>query len=180
MSITIKLEISDRDIRDLRKAMQRARQMVSHADEEEIVDAARSVIGETDVHGAPDFVRERIPRLAALIEMLEDADWRLPSQNRQQILAALIYFSDPEDLIPDDVPVLGFLDDAIIAELVLLELRHVIEAYGDFCRYREGLASALDRDTRRARLQKRRWALHGRMKRRTKADRGGLPETPIV
>ena len=32
----------------------------------------------------------------------------------------------------DDVPALGFLDDAIMIELIVRELKHDIEAYQDF------------------------------------------------
>ena len=31
----------------------------------------------------------------------------------ESILGALVYFCDPEDLIPDNIPGLGYLDDAI-------------------------------------------------------------------
>ena len=180
MSITIKFKVSTKDINEFRKAMRAARETVRHADEDEITDAARDVLRDIDLRGAPDFVRERIPRLSAMIDMLEDTDWALPKREREKILAALVYFGDPDDLIPDDVPGLGLLDDAIIVELLLLELRHVIEAYRDFCRYRNSLGKAELGSNRAARIEKRRWALHGRMLRRSKTDRSGLPEKPIL
>jgi uncharacterized membrane protein YkvA (DUF1232 family) len=52
------------------------------------------------------------------------------------VLCALVYFCDPEDLIPDSIPGLGYLDDAIMIELVFRELRHEIEAYDDFVQWR--------------------------------------------
>jgi hypothetical protein len=40
------------------------------------------------------------------------------------------------DVIPDNLPGLGYLDDALVAELVVRELGHDLDAYRDFCRYR--------------------------------------------
>ena len=53
------------------------------------------------------------------------------------MLNALAYFAEPDDLIPDQIPGLGFLDDAIMVELVVRELRHEIEAYEDFRVFRD-------------------------------------------
>ena len=65
-------------------------------------------------------------------------------------------------------------------ELLLMELKHVIEAYRDFTRYRASLLKTVPRDIREQRLERRRWALHGRMARRSKSDRGGLPSKPLI
>jgi uncharacterized membrane protein YkvA (DUF1232 family) len=62
--------------------------------------------------------------------------WKLPEPDRARVVNSLAYFCEPDDLIPDDVPGLGFLDDAIMVELVVRELRHEIDAYQDFCSYR--------------------------------------------
>jgi len=48
-----------------------------------------------------------------------------------------VYFCDPKDIIPDNVEVLGFLDDAVMIELCVRDLKHELEAYDDFCDYRE-------------------------------------------
>ena len=80
---------------------------------------------------------ERIHTLEQLIAMLRDDDWRLEGADRTRILDAIAYFVDPDDLIPDRIPGIGFLDDAIMVELVASELTHEIEAYKDFCEYRK-------------------------------------------
>lgn len=180
MTIVVKIKISSKDISALRRAMHAARETIACADEADILDAARTLLSEFDSRKAPDFVRERVPRLEAMVDMLEDQDWALPKREREQILAALVYFCDPDDLIPDDVPGLGLLDDAIMIELLLMELKHVIEAYRDFIRYRASLLKTVPRDIREQRLEKRRWALHGRMARRTRSNRSGLPDKPLL
>ena len=72
----------------------------------------------------PDFIRGRLEKITTMIDMVEDAEWKLPDEETARVLNALAYFSEPEDLIPDHVPGLGFLDDAIMVELVCRELRH--------------------------------------------------------
>jgi len=69
--------------------------------------------------------------------MLEDPDWKLEGAHRKRVLEALAYFADPSDLVPDQIPGLGLLDDAIMVELVAQELRPELDAYALFCGYRE-------------------------------------------
>jgi hypothetical protein len=89
----------------------------------------------------------------------------------------LAYFSDPEDLIPDNIPVLGFLDDAIMVELVTRELHHDIEAYRDFVVFRAAESGRLGEDAmkigRSEWLEERRKQLHARMRRRRGMGRQG-------
>jgi uncharacterized membrane protein YkvA (DUF1232 family) len=95
------------------------------------------------------------------------------------LLNALAYFAEPEDLIPDHIPGLGFLDDAIMVELVVRELRHEIEAYEDFCAFRTREEKRLGGKqkgsgiTRKEWLETRRNELISRMRRRRRRDRGG-------
>ena len=106
-----------------------------------------------------------------MIDMLSDIEWRLPHHEASRVLNALSYFCEPEDLIPDHIPGLGFLDDAIMIELVVRELKHEIEAYSDFCEYRDRLrAEQGDRASvsRSGWLDDRRKALQSRMRRRRK------------
>jgi uncharacterized membrane protein YkvA (DUF1232 family) len=113
-------------------------------------------------------VLQRIERLQVLIDMLRDDEWSLTDSERNNVVAALAYFADPEDIIPDNVPVLGYIDDAIMIELVVTELAHEIDAFEDFCRYRQEEASRnrnpdVSRDEW---LASKRRDLHARMRRR--------------
>jgi uncharacterized membrane protein YkvA (DUF1232 family) len=173
MTTRISLTLSNRDLRYFRDAVHRAREAVSVADEDEIIDAIGQVIADIRSKGPlPDFIAGRMPELEGLIDMLGDADWQLPARERGRLLATFVYFCDPEDLIPDDIPGIGYLDDVIMIELLLREMRHVSAAYADFCATRRTLA---DGETSAAkagrRLERRRKELHERMRRRYQADR---------
>ena len=90
------------------------------------------------------------------------------------MLSGLAYLCDPEDLIPDDIPGIGMLDDAVMIELVFRELRHELEAYEDFRAYRESLTkgSVLRKAAPgvAAKIDRRRVQLMARMRRRRKAE----------
>ena len=65
----------------------------------------------------------------------------MPDPERTEVLAALAYFGDPEDLIPDHLEVIGLLDDAVMLELLARRMRHVLDAYAQFCVFRAGLVA---------------------------------------
>ncbi len=80
---------------------------------------------------------ERLEILQTLINMLTDRQWLLPDKERKRVRSALLYFADPEDIIPDHVPGIGLLDDAIMIELIKRDLQPEIDAYMDFCEFRQ-------------------------------------------
>ena len=174
MSMRFSLELTDRDLRYFREALQRSRQAVKHADEAEILEAIEDVLDEIrSEEPLPDFVAKRIPQLESMIRMIRDEEWHLPRGDREKLLATFVYFGDPEDILPDDIPVIGYLDDVIMIELVVRELSHVRKAYDDFCEFRDNydreFKSGHDAAVRRDRIDRKRQQLHQRMKRRTQS-----------
>lgn len=182
MSLRVTFEINDRDLAHFRECMHKARDAVRDADDEDIVAAARDLFEEVSAAKAPVFVKRRIQYLHAMTGMLEDDDWLMPEQSRSQVLSALVYFCDPEDMIPDEIPGLGFLDDAIMIELVFRELRHEIEAYEDFCEFRTSYDNRFritrDPKKRAERLAKRRDGLLERVERRRAKEVEQVDTTP--
>jgi uncharacterized membrane protein YkvA (DUF1232 family) len=172
MGIKLSFELTDRDLRYFRTALRESREAVRDADEQDILDAIRQTLNDIRKNEPlPDFVAQRIPVIDSLIDMLLDEEWRLPKVDREHLLAMFVYFSDPEDILPDDVPVIGYLDDVIIIELVTREMRHIREAYDDFCRFRIDFdrehENSVDGAIRRDRLDRKRQQLHQRMRRRS-------------
>ena len=118
----------------------------------------------------PDFVIERLEKLETLLAMVMDHQWPLTDEERSPVLSGLAYLCDPEDLIPDDIPGIGMLDDAVMIELVFRELRHELEAYADFLAYRTQLQKTrIDAAALEAKLARRRTQLLERMRRRRRA-----------
>jgi len=167
----ISFELDESDLNHFRLIMKEARQAASRLPPEDIVAAAEELLADVKESSAPGFIVDRLQNLRLMIQMLSDIEWRLPHQEATRVLNALAYFAEPDDLIPDTIPGLGFLDDAIMVELVVRELKHEIEAYSDFCGYRERLTQEQGHAAKISRegwLDNRRKELQIRMRRRRK------------
>jgi hypothetical protein len=172
MTFKLTIELSNRDLRHFRRELKRARAAVGIADDDEILSAAAELVESLRGAELPDFIGERLQKLQVLQAMLTDTGWPLTDAERSPVLAALAYVCDPEDIIPDDIPGIGLLDDAVMIELVFRELRHEIEAYEDFCAYRWSLPKRPRDGAAQARLlERRRDQLMTRMRRRRTAGK---------
>src|SRR2546421_1046125 len=73
------------------------------------------------------------PYLMGMIRLLRDyhrAEYRdISEQNLQIIIAAILYFVSPFDVIPDWVPVLGHIDDAFVVSLALKSVRGDLDTF---------------------------------------------------
>jgi uncharacterized membrane protein YkvA (DUF1232 family) len=66
-------------------------------------------------------LRDFAVNLVRLFEMLVEPGFAVPWRTTAAIVFALAYFISSVDLIPDSIPVLGFLDDAfVVAEVVAM------------------------------------------------------------
>ena len=126
--------MSDKDLEHFNRAIEKARELGEGKSNQEVVQGAMDLLEKAQQSELPEFVKQRLLLLDTLIAMIRDEGWALSGEDAQHVRSALTYFSVPGDAIPDHVPVLGFLDDAIMIELCARELRHEIDAYADFMR----------------------------------------------
>jgi hypothetical protein len=159
MALEFNITIQDEDLPVFMDAMKRAEERASKKTAAQILEEAEKTFVTASAQKLPDFVSSRLASVENLIAMVRDTGWGLADEDRSRIVAALTYFADPEDLIPDNVPVLGFLDDAIMIEVVQRILAPEIDAYADFCAFREQEASRRGEDM--SKLDRAEW-LEGR------------------
>ncbi|CAN5662304.1 hypothetical protein BH23PSE2_BH23PSE2_02380 [soil metagenome] len=132
-------------------------------------------------------IRLRQRCLRALRAMASDPNWHLEAEKRRWIALIVDYAAHRDLLVPEDVPVIGGLDQAVLVDLAWPSLQFDLDDYRDFRRLRTEEAALrgerpnqfhFDRDdwlqARRAEL-----ALHAHVRRRGRESYLGGPATAL-
>src|SRR5204863_3036773 len=102
----------------------------------------------------------REPRVKTLLRALPDVarligrlvgDPVLPRAAKIALAAAAIYLASPLDLIPDFIPFVGYLDDALLAAVLVDGIVNYVDR-GLVLKYWPGSPESLDRVARVARI----------------------------
>ncbi len=180
MPIDITITLSDEDLDRFQQSIDKGKlAMEGNNAAEEIEEAASKLIEQAREVDLPQFISDRILKLQILLNMIRDNEWKLSDAECDSIRSALYYFVDPEDVIPDHIPGIGFLDDAMYAEIVIQELATEIRMYQEFCQFRiseETRRRNKGQDPHVARedwIADKRAVLHSRMRERRKLRSGG-------
>lgn len=105
----------------------------------------------------PPFVQSRMEALARLQELAADSGWGVEPQTRGRIDVLLEYRSERGDLIPDELPVIGLLDDALLVDVALQLLHGELADYEDFCRFRKVAAEFAGLQVQQTGLTRHQW-----------------------
>lgn len=185
MSLEINLQLEEDDLEYFRNKFREARAKMESIELQKLIPQTDELIERGLASDPPEFVRKRLVSMSRIVSMLEDEAWRLPRDECDRIIEALAYFVQPADAIPDEVPVLGFVDDAIAIELVLGGLRHELEAYEEFSAYRAAELQRRENLGQSTEISKEDWltdrraALHSRMRERRAQDASGWIYTSL-
>jgi uncharacterized membrane protein YkvA (DUF1232 family) len=170
MPLTVSFQLSDSDLEYFSARMNEAKAKASRLGEGAVLQSAERMLAGVREKSMPGFVRERFEKFDLLVRMANDKAWNLSGPDRDRIVNAIAYVCDPQDLIPDHIPGIGLLDDAIMIEVVSTDLNHDVEAYQDFCKYRDNEVArrgAAGKDlSQETWVVARRTQLHERMRRR--------------
>jgi uncharacterized membrane protein YkvA (DUF1232 family) len=137
MPLRFVFELTDEDLDYFAKVFAERQPGGANVELHDVAEATDALIAQARDRDAPPFILEKLEQLRPMVDMLTDEDWRLPVEDVARVLSTLAYFADPEDLIPDDLPALGYLDDAVMVELACRDLQPELEAYLDFCQFRD-------------------------------------------
>ena len=139
MAMKFTFTLDDDDLKYFQRLLRDSKKYAKGQEPSDIIASVRALVGKVrSTERLPGFAEEAIDTLESLIDMVEDKDWALPKPIGDRVVAALAYFAQPDDLIPDHVPGLGFLDDAIMIKLVEGDFRFDLQGYRKFCKFRSG------------------------------------------
>jgi uncharacterized membrane protein YkvA (DUF1232 family) len=185
MPLNIVLELSDEDLAFFARVMESVWKKGSKRPESELIANARGLLKQAKKAKAPEYVLKQLEQIGTLVDVLDDQEWGLEAEDRHRITMAVAYFAAPQDLISDKVPGIGYLDDALVANLVIRELKHDLDGYRDFCAYRDAAGTIHGKKaTRESWLAAKRRQLFDRIHRRRAQlfghRRAGNPTDPIL
>ena len=137
-----------------------------------IASSARSLIAQFAGRRRAPCIRLRQRYLAALRAMSAEPAWTMDEVKRQRIKLVSRYAANGNRLIPDAVPVVGGLDEALLVDLLWPSVQRELEDYLDFRRLRgeeaalqglRPLAMAYDREQwQESRAAEAAWIAHMR------------------
>jgi uncharacterized membrane protein YkvA (DUF1232 family) len=174
-SFKVTFNLDEADASYFRSLYRKAKRSASDLDEQQVLKDARALVEKVEESKrTPNFVKDAIATLSDLTEIIQDEDWAAPQSVHNQVLAGLAYFSNPDDLIPDHIPALGFLDDAIMVKFVEEEFKNELWGFRKFRRFRAGAEQRPWSSVAKVRLPRRleaeRRRLRAEIDRRNKSD----------
>lgn len=104
---------------------------------DQIVTAARCLDDEHAGEATPACIAQRLRQADPVSRLLNDGSWTPVGETAPVLQAVQAYVQETDDLIPDWLPRIGRLDDAIVIETAWPRISGEVLDYLDFCRLRE-------------------------------------------
>lgn len=152
------LELNDEKLRRLNDLIRRVAPGKATYNAEQIAGAARRVLRASMKGQESAFIKVRMRRAGEIRAALADGQWDIPENLLGSMREIIAYIDDDKQaLIPNNVPIVGLLDDAILIDAAMDALRGELDDFADFCRYRIGEAASLGVAPSETRIERQRW-----------------------
>lgn len=93
-------------------------------------------VAEVRANCTDGYVVDQVGCLQMMLSMVEDDTWVIEDSNKEKINATIKYFIDDNDVIPDHIPGIGYVDDCIVIDGTMDAVEEEMMEYKDFCRAR--------------------------------------------
>ena len=116
------------------KAKEQFEQETENMDQDKVREAFNDAYAKIEDMGGniPKSLEKLWDNITTMVDLLGDwasGEYRAPWNTIAAVAAALIYFVCPIDLIPDFIPVFGYMDDAAVITYALSLMAEDIEEY---------------------------------------------------
>lgn len=104
---------------------------VSREDEKVVVEELPEKVAKVldSVNQRLPIVKSLLGKVKTLYAMLRDKEFAMAWSSKTMVIAGLLYFISPIDLLPDYIPILGYIDDAFVMSVVMNAMASEIERY---------------------------------------------------
>lgn len=130
------LEVSDDAIERFNRLLSRIARSAVRYDGDRLATAARELCTCTATALPPACIRQRLLRVKAAATMVADRAWQATDEACATVRVVADYVASSDDLIPDAVPAVGRLDDAIVVDIAWPAISDEVLGYLDFRRLR--------------------------------------------
>ncbi len=115
-------------------------QNVSREDEKVVVEELPEKVAKVldSVNQRLPIVKNLLNKVKTLYAMLRDKEFAMAWSSKTMVIAGLLYFISPIDLLPDYIPILGYIDDAFVMSVVMNAVASEIERYKAYAEQKSG------------------------------------------
>lgn len=118
---------------EAREALEKGARNVSDEDVKKVVNRADEIEGKLRTKGPLKRFIDDVKLMIFLVKDYANGNYReIPYWTIAAVVAALIYVISPIDLIPDFIPVIGYVDDAAVVSVCLLLVEKDLMKYKEW------------------------------------------------
>lgn len=129
-----------------RRILERGARRVSEEDAEELSSTLRKKVGDLkELEDGLYWIGTLIGRAKLLFAMIRDKGFSIDTTTKLLVIAGLLYFVLPADIVPDIIPGIGYVDDALVLGTLWNLVVGELDRYVDYLEETEREHESLDK-----------------------------------